>query len=590
ALQSDERAWEQWVVRVHRWHERWQVRGITPALRSVFDVCEVPGRLLAWVDGERRMTNLLHLGELLQRAAVEGRRGPLALAEWLGEMRHDAHQPGIVGEAAQIRLESDDDAVRLLTIHKSKGLEFPIVICPFVWDGGLLHEGDKRFPLCHDPRDGGRRIVDVGSPDLAAHRAAAIEEVRAERLRLLYVALTRARHHCSVIWQMTGTASDAAFAYLVHRPAGETSGSVHAAVIAHLAASSEDRLRQDLDAFAARAGGAIGVRDIAAEPIVRRAARPAEPEPLRVRAVQRRLDLRWRTSSFSGLVAAAGDRLPIPVEEGRDRDESATEDAPAALDALHEFPGGARSGLMVHHLFEVLNDGVLGDAAALRRLIGATLQTYGVEPQWSAAVGRTLTDVLDTPLTAAPPFTLRQVGAARRLPEVEFIFPVGAADTAGASLTAARLADVFVRHGRAPLPADYAARLRALPFAPLAGFLKGYIDLVFEHGGRWYLVDYKSNRLGARVDDYQPDRLVPVMVQHHYILQYHLYAVALHRHLQRRLPGYDYERHCGGVYYLFVRGMAPALPPGSGIYHDRPPLALIEALSQALDTPAGDAS
>ncbi len=149
-------------------------------------------------------------------------------------------------------------------------------------------------------------------------------------------------------------------------------------------------------------------------------------------------------------------------------------------------------------------------------------------------------------------------------------------------MTSRALADVFARHGRPPLPPQYAQRLRGLGFAPLAGFLTGFIDLVFEHGGRWYLVDYKSNLLGARPRDYGADRLVDAMARHHYFLQYHLYAVALHRHLSLRLAGYDYERDFGGVYYLFLRGMAPAHPFGCGVFRDVPPRALIEDLSALL--------
>jgi exodeoxyribonuclease V beta subunit len=124
--------------------------------------------------------------------------------------------------------------------------------------------------------------------------------------------------------------------------------------------------------------------------------------------------------------------------------------------------------------------------------------------------------------------------------------------------------------------------VRCLDFRPLAGFLKGFIDLVFEHAGRWYVVDYKSNVLGVHADDYRPERLVTAMTEHHYFLQYHLYVVALHRYLTRRFPGYDYDRHFGGVYYLFLRGMAPAYARNNGVFSDRPSRQLIEGLSAVL--------
>jgi exodeoxyribonuclease V beta subunit len=195
-------------------------------------------------------------------------------------------------------------------------------------------------------------------------------------------------------------------------------------------------------------------------------------------------------------------------------------------------------------------------------------------------------DVLDTPLTAeTPPLTLRQIPTHRRLNELEFVCPVALGDdhTPAGALTAARLGDAFAAHGAPWLAGDYAARVRGLPFGPLSGYLKGYVDLVFEHDARWFLVDYKTNDLGSRPVDYRRSALLTDMQRHHYLLQYHLYAVALHRYLQQRLVGYDYARHFGGVLYLFVRGMAPAHEPGCGVFFDRPAGALIDALSDLFE-------
>ena len=178
---------------------------------------------------------------------------------------------------------------------------------------------------------------------------------------------------------------------------------------------------------------------------------------------------------------------------------------------------------------------------------------------------------------------MADISNAQRLNEVEFVFPVALAD-GGASLnpvSAGLLADTFLVHGGAWI-APYAERVRRLPFAQLAGFLKGFIDLVFVHRERWYVVDYKTNDLGARAADYRSPQLTAEMQRHHYVLQYHLYAVALHRYLRRRLAGYDPARHFGGTLYLFVRGMAPHHAPGNGVFFDRPSPPLLEALSEAL--------
>ncbi|HET6583115.1 MAG TPA: PD-(D/E)XK nuclease family protein, partial [Nannocystaceae bacterium] len=128
----------------------------------------------------------------------------------------------------------------------------------------------------------------------------------------------------------------------------------------------------------------------------------------------------------------------------------------------------------------------------------------------------------------------------------------------------------------------YGERIAALGFPPLRGFLKGFVDMVFVVDGRWFIVDYKTNHLGDTAADYGRARLDEVMARDHYVLQYHLYAIALRRFLALRQPGFDPARDFGGIYYLFLRGMAPDLPPDVGIWHDRPSAARLAALEAAL--------
>ena len=203
-----------------------------------------------------------------------------------------------------------------------------------------------------------------------------------------------------------------------------------------------------------------------------------------------------------------------------------------------------------------------------------TLSTRGYPATLAPELVAGLEQVMRTPLASG--LTLADVARARRVDEMEFVLPVTGA------LTPQSLERAFKEH-RAPgaLP-GYAAELRDLGFDKLNGFLRGFIDLVFCHDDRFYVVDYKSNRLGPQAADYGQESLVRSMAEHHYFLQYHLYCVALHRHLALRVRGYDYEQHFGGVYYLFLRGMAPEHALGTGIFFDRPAAALIESLERAL--------
>jgi exodeoxyribonuclease V beta subunit len=169
---------------------------------------------------------------------------------------------------------------------------------------------------------------------------------------------------------------------------------------------------------------------------------------------------------------------------------------------------------------------------------------------------------------------------------MEFTLPVASGTTRAAPLlTSVALARALSRNPR--VPRSYTDTVSQLGFGPLRGFLRGFIDLVFEHAGRFYVVDYKSNHLGPHPEDYREERLQAPMSEHHYFLQYHLYSVAVHRHLSQRLPGYDYERHFGGVYYLFLRGMDPARGPATGVFFDRPDASVVKALSDCLARPSG---
>jgi exodeoxyribonuclease V beta subunit len=223
----------------------------------------------------------------------------------------------------------------------------------------------------------------------------------------------------------------------------------------------------------------------------------------------------------------------------------------------------------------------------LRAHTADQLRRFGLpEAPWTELVSQALGGVLDTPLDEASELMLNQLKRSARVSEMEFTLPVRRM-LGKLAFDPDRLADTFEQHG-ADLSQGYVERLRQLGFAPLMGFLRGFIDLVFEHQGRYFVVDYKSNHLGSRASDYDSERLAAPMEEHHYHLQYHLYLTALHRHLARRLPGYDYDQHIGGVYYLFLRGISPRHQPGTGVFRARPTRSMIESLSSLLDGAGGN--
>lgn len=300
---------------------------------------------------------------------------------------------------------------------------------------------------------------------------------------------------------------------------------------------------------------------------------------LAAREARRQFSATWRVASFTTLTEGHDPTRPV-LAEGEDYDASGRPVAELGTGAeaaplFRSLPAGAHTGELLHRILERLD--FSRPVAEQRKILEAELADSPVGEL--ADLEGSLQLVLDTPLPSG--FRLADIGKTR-LNELDFLLPVGHGAT-GRSEPSRLVSPVDVQRVLAhtcvlPNAKQYAESVARLPFSAWQGYLKGYIDLAFEHGGRWYLIDYKSNDLGARIEDYAEPRLLQVMAQHHYLLQYHLYTVALHRFLRERLSDYDYDRHFGGVMYLFLRGMSPHHPPNTGVFSDRPARSLVQAL------------
>ncbi len=589
ALQGDEDEWDRWLQLFRSWQRTWHGDGFIQAFRRMIADHAVDQRLLEFADGERALTNLYHLGELLQSEVMTSRAGPQALVRWFRIMCSDRNaRADAVGDSAQLRLESDADAVKLVTIHKSKGLEYPIVYCPFLWDGKLLRMNDGTWIRFHDADDDNRLKLDLGGDDHETHKQLAEREALAENLRLLYVALTRAKHRCTVVWGAFNEAGTSPLAYLLHQP--ETLSTDPAGLkelASHVKKLTDDQMTGELEQLAKASKGAIALDYFALDRTSPLASPTAPTGSLSCRVAKRSLHAAGRMSSFSALVASEIGVTPPHVAPPHvappQAAPPATSEAPPLQVPLHDFPGGTRAGSMFHRIFETI-DFRDPDPASLAAAADEALARSGYDPALSVQLTAAIGDVLRTPLPGMEPaFALADVPRHQRIVELEFTFPVGTDD---AAMTARSLADAFRSRSAAPWAASYPDRLARLGFRPLDGYLRGFADLVFRRDDRWYLVDYKSNFLGPNAADYEPARLAAHMEHHHYFLQYHVYLVALHRYLRLRLRDYDYERHFGGVYYLFLRGMNPAHPPGCGVFRDRPQRAFMDRLSALVGEPS----
>lgn len=571
ALETDPRALDTQLLDLRRWRRTWEHHGFMRMFQAVLRERAVLERLLLQDGGERRLTNLRHLAELVHTAEAQRSLGVHGVVAWLAA-RRGGRLSG--QDPVEVRLESDAQAVQVVTMHASKGLEYPVVYCPYVWKAGW----PKRFPEFHDPAAGDQLTVQLHPEDHPAHRLAEQAENRAERLRLAYVALTRAKHLCFVTWGrfQSGFGASAAhwhegpLAHLLHPPGADglpASSTDDDALIEHVRRIAEATPGDDATLrISVHKPAAPGRWSAEAGPSATRHHRQPPPP----------VGADTRISSFSALVRALDDDPhDHDLHARRAPPEAAAPQTPLPLAAL---PGGAHVGTFFHAVLEDLDfaDPTGAEASALVR---RRLREHGLASDLHTPVLAALDGIVRTPLGGdCPP--LADLHPDERLDELGFHARMGAV----APFTGARLADALAAHGHDPALVDaLVPRWRLLAPEGLRGVLEGYVDLTFRHGGRWFIVDYKTNRLGDHRDAFDAEGVRAAMLHGDYVLQYHLYAVALLRHLRRRQPGFDPDKHWGGVRYLFVRGMDPSTGPTRGVWSDRPSPALLDALDAALD-------
>jgi exodeoxyribonuclease V beta subunit len=576
-LMKDGILWEQWLVKFREYHDLWNKNGFIQMFRYLLLEEKVMTRLMSLHDGERRNTNVLHLSEVLHEASAERKLGMARLLKWLSEQR-DPDAEGL--EEHQLRLESDENAVKLVTIHKSKGLEYPVVFCPFAWDGSRVRKPRDVFTF-HNEADHMRLTLDLGSQNMDGNRLMAEKEQLAENVRLLYVALTRAKNRCYLVWGRFNEAETSAQAYLLHQPRSWKGRDVLSALEERFTGLSDEEVLAELESIQAKARGSIEVSAMPTEAGKACSPRRGERVKLAWREFSGIIDRSWQIASFSSLVtnelhtADLADHDATALSEPHDERVNEPSIIKEELSGIFAFPRGRKAGTFMHDIFENL-DFSQGDPFQIERLVADKLKEYGFEFTWLETVCHMIQKVLSIPLEPShETFTLSRIGSKDRLNELEFYFPLK-------SISPRKLNRVFRKYAGRGLPADLPERIERLHFSPVRGFLKGFMDMVFQFKGRFYLVDWKSNFLGSRVEDYGQEPLAETMKQACYILQYHLYAIALNQYLQVRLPGYNYENHFGAVYYIFLRGVDPDWGPGFAIFRDRPCGELISELCASL--------
>ncbi|WP_432513170.1 UvrD-helicase domain-containing protein [Kineococcus sp. SYSU DK001] len=593
-------------VQLREWGALLAERGVAATFAALAEQHRLAARLLAVDGGERRLTDLRHIAEVLHgESALNPGGGVSSLLSWLRGRVEEA--AGDNDRERSRRLDTDRAAVQIATVHTSKGLEFEVVCVPYGWDcpGGGSQD---RLPVAHVPDGDGpaTRALHVGgpaAPGYDAHCRAADTEDLGEELRLLYVALTRAVSRLVVWWA----------------PATNTQrGALHRLLLTDdprripekLPLPTDDALRAVL---AARfpAGGPVAVEDVPLTAPLRRRPTPAvTATDLRVARFGATVDGDWRRTSYSGLTRGVHDTAgPGRAVLSEPEVEATTDEADAEVGGpveapdphgwrqvpspLSDLPAGTGFGTLVHAVLEGFDPAVPDRPAHL-----AALARDQFAPALAEPLAAALDPVLRTPLgPLASGRSLQDFAVGDRLAELDFELPLAGGDDAGPG--GSRLGDLAALLRTHLGPADpvhrYADLLEdpALAAEGLRGYLTGSIDAVLRDGDRFLVVDYKTNRLAGPGEPltawhYRREALDEAVLAAHYPLQALLYSVALHRFLRWRAPGYDPATHLGGSLYLFLRGMCgPGTAPGPdgvppGVWSWAPPAALVVAVSELL--------
>ncbi|AEG31299.1 exodeoxyribonuclease V subunit beta [Thiomicrospira cyclica] len=562
-LNSDEL--EHWFELMQSLNQRWHKTSFIAALYTLLEQKAVFEHLTEFSDAERRIANIQQLAESIQSDIHQHHLTPAKTLEFVAQQLSNPD----TDDAHIVRLDRDDEALQIVTIHASKGLEYDYVFCPDLWQG----KAKANKPT--DPvrvYENGTWLLDLGSDDYEKNYDKAYQEQQAENLRLAYVALTRAKIRNTVVTgdQLSGF-DISPLGYLQQQ--GQ--------MVNQASSEADNKTSQANNLFIQRELS-LSTEAIIYQPQV--VARDYQACSLQ----RKTIDTRYRLFSFSGLVkaghslASLGAQVSAELEPANEAPtdkaqelsllvQSDNEQTDHRFDPNRDIARGAHFGNVVHDLLEqqpfvdLANTAIGVDAELRQRLC----QKYGLKlnATQEQALDDLMRRIVTTPLSSEDTdVTLAQLSPNKVLKEMAFYY---------------RLASSSTQQLNDAMPKD--VPFLALKPQQLVGYLNGFIDLVFEHNGRYYLLDYKTNYLGSNSADYTPDRLFEEMQHHSYGLQFMLYSLALHQYLSHRLPNYDYEQHFAGVVYGFVRGMN-GKNADTGIYHYRPNLADIERLASCLNS------
>lgn len=537
---NDESAMDSWTSRFQNYQQTWLNKGLMAMMQKLLAEENVQPHLSSDKQAERRITNLQHCIEIVQQTVIDEHLGINKTLDCLHKnITQAASNNNTPSDEQQLRLESDEDAVKIITMHSAKGLEYPIVFCPFLWQRGDRLIREKSIIKCHTNT---KMIADLGSEQFEQHRLLALDEELAEDLRVFYVAVTRAKYRCYINWADVRTkdkANNSAMAYLFD--------------------FSTDNFSQQqitLQSYSSKQSSAFEYRLLnTGQEITRNWRGKTSTRKLSYKQRQRSLYTHWQMSSYTALSSLSIHEAPeLP-------DDKAREDIifQATERDKTELPRGAHTGNVIHDLLENIPFILLAKNHDISQQRDKSCMRYGLKTNTPELIDQLLQSTVNTVLTSENEnFRLKDLVQQQCLKEMPFYLSMNTMD-------ASQINNIL----------NDCPTYQPLSEKTMCGYLTGFIDLICEHQGKYYVMDYKSNSL----KNYDQESLTQAMREHNYGLQYWIYSLVLHLYLQHRLADYSYENHFGGIKYLFIRGMNEK-KENSGVYQTKPELFKIEQLAK----------
>lgn len=544
AIKHDEAAWDSLVEQFVAYQKTWPTQGVLPMLHQIFLEQGIIARLNSQENAERRITDLLHLAELLQEA-MEEHRSEAALIQWF---QQQLDQPNDQADEQKLRLESEQELIKIVTIHGSKGLEYPVVWLPFV---AKANQGKINTPAIYHNENG--ELCWAFEPVSEQEKQSLNREDFAEDLRLLYVAVTRAKHQLNLVAPEQFKGSWNSLAYLLSN--GEIG--IDKAEIKDSTKTLIDNKKLDCEVIEYQ------------EPKTDNWQAQSETSPnLVAQTFTGNIQPTGLITSFSALTQ---NHHKSSVENSKELDETDDFEPTSELENNEPiqnqftFPKGKHAGDKLHQFFEHWDFHDIKDEDLSKMLKALNLN----EEIWQEPCKTWFEQIAKTPLFDGA--CLADILPEQSFKEWEFYFRI-ASDDALAKLNG------LLKAENPDLP--------DLKFQQLEGFMNGKVDLIAQIGGKFYIIDYKSNHLGNREQNYRSEKLAKAMLDNRYDVQYAIYTLALHRYLHSRLgKNYDYDKNFGGIAYLFLRGMNGQTD--NGVFFEKPSRELVEKMdkvfSKAID-------